>query len=120
MANIKENFKELRKELGKKQQEMADELGVSKEYISKVERGVLTPSFNLICKYNTAYNVSADYLITGQGQKYILPDNHILNTITEEQHELLNALSTFEEEPRAHLMAAIREMILAAKKTGNK
>ncbi len=115
MANIKENFKEVRKELGKKQQEVAKELGVSTEYIGRVERDVLTPSFNLICKYNKAYNVSADYLITGQGQKYILPEDHILNTITEEQQELLEAIASFGEESRGHLMKAFREIVLAAK-----
>lgn len=42
----------------KTQQEIADNLGISQKYISKLERGQRNPSMKLACKISKYYGIS--------------------------------------------------------------
>lgn len=56
----------LRKEKGWSQVELANESGVSREMISKYERGQAIPSVDAAKKIADAFSVSLDYLV-GEG-----------------------------------------------------
>lgn len=61
--NIKERLKELRKEKGVLQRDVAKEIGVPESTYSNYEQGVSEPSIEIIkalCRY---FKVSAGYLI---------------------------------------------------------
>ena len=64
---------ELRKINGMTQEELAEKLGVEKLHISRMERGVVACSIDLLLEMSTALKVSTDYLLTGQ-----YPDNKII------------------------------------------
>jgi len=56
----------LRKEKGWSQSDLANESGVSREMISKYERGIAIPSVDAAKKIADAFGVSLDYLV-GEG-----------------------------------------------------
>ena len=64
---------ELRKINSLTQEELAEKLGVEKLHISRMERGVVACSIDLLLEMSTALIVSTDYLLTGQ-----YPDNNII------------------------------------------
>jgi putative transcriptional regulator len=55
-------LKEIRKNKGLKQYEVAKMLGVTKDYISMLERGKRTPSSRLIRKMAEIYNVPPEQI----------------------------------------------------------
>lgn len=62
-----EKIKEIRKELGLTQQEMADALFVSKQYLSKVENGLTELSKEKIILLCEKFNISVNWLLMDKG-----------------------------------------------------
>lgn len=60
---IKERLKELRQEMGKSQQAVADAVGVSQSTIAGYEVGDRLPSYEILVKLCVYFNTSADYLL---------------------------------------------------------
>jgi transcriptional regulator with XRE-family HTH domain len=50
------------------QQELADILGVSRGYIGDIERDRSDPSSNFLTLFASKLNVSADWILTGEGE----------------------------------------------------
>ena len=66
-----EKIKEIRKELGLTQQEMADALCVSKQYLSKVENGLTELSKEKIILLCEKFNISVNWLLMDKGFMYL-------------------------------------------------
>lgn len=60
---LKDKILKLRKTKGFSQQELADQLGVSRQSISKWELGESLPDLNNIITLSEVFNVSTDYLL---------------------------------------------------------
>ena len=58
--------KKTRKSLGLKQVELAHEVAVSPQHISKLELDQATPSLELLLSLSRTLGVSTDYLLTGR------------------------------------------------------
>lgn len=69
--NENEKIKEIRKELGLTQQEMADALFVSKQYLSKVENGLTELSKEKIILLCEKFNISVNWLLMNKGFMYL-------------------------------------------------
>jgi len=54
--------------LGLSQIDLARELGVSHQHVSRIELGDATPSLEMLLKLSRKLGVSADYLLTGKQQ----------------------------------------------------
>lgn len=70
---MNERIKKIRKSLKMTQEEFANVLGLSRNFISQVESGTKKPSTrtkNDICR---EFNVSEKWLKTGYGDMYIIP-----------------------------------------------
>ena len=64
---LAERIKLIRKEKGLKQQQFADKIGFSKNYIHYVEVRRYNPSENFIKRIAATFNISYDWLMTGIG-----------------------------------------------------
>lgn len=71
MNSICTRIKELRKQLGMSQIEFAKNIGVTNSHISKIEKGETTPSASLIKLISREYQVSENWLETGEGSIFI-------------------------------------------------
>ncbi|MFZ5967341.1 MAG: helix-turn-helix domain-containing protein [Bacillota bacterium] len=56
----KEDLIKFRESIDKTQEEMADILGISVSYYSKIEKGERNPSFNFITKFKEKFGVSIE------------------------------------------------------------
>lgn len=63
MASFTERLRQLRKQAGLSQQELADKMQVTKQTISQYERNVRKPDYDTILVFCDLFNVSADYLL---------------------------------------------------------
>lgn len=59
-------LKKIRKQLNLNQQKVALELNISREALSHYENGKRQPSLELLLKMSKYFNVSINYLITGE------------------------------------------------------
>lgn len=68
MYNIEESgkrIKKMRMNIGKTQAEVANELSISLETVSKIERGNRGMSIDLLSDYSKYFGVSMDYIVNG-------------------------------------------------------
>ncbi len=63
-----EKLVQLRKQNGYTQEQLAEQLGVSRQAVSRWEAGETTPEMSLLVKLCQIYGVSADYLINDEVQ----------------------------------------------------
>ncbi len=64
--SLAQRLQNLRKEAHYSQEQLADLLGISRQAVSKWESGQGKPDLDNIARLTEIYNVSADYLISGQ------------------------------------------------------
>jgi len=64
MSDFSTQLKELRKEKGLSQDDLASEVGVHKSHISRYERGLAVPSLEVAHKIATALGISLNELAT--------------------------------------------------------
>ena len=62
-TQIAERLQKIRKEHGYSQEQLADELGVSRQAVSKWERGEASPDTDNLIALARLYNISIDYLL---------------------------------------------------------
>ena len=79
-----DRIKEIRKKRGLTQEQLAEKLDISVEYVSQIERGLKMPSMQMFIKLVEVLNVSADYLLrdsilTGK----LFEDNAFANKINQ-------------------------------------
>ena len=63
--SLNERIQALRKNSNHSQEELANMLDISRQAISKWESGQVQPEIDNIIKLSKIYNVSTDYLLTG-------------------------------------------------------
>lgn len=68
MEDMGKRLAELRRERGLNQEELAEKLGVSRQAVSKWERGESTPDIANLVSLSELYQVSIDYLAKGEGE----------------------------------------------------
>ena len=90
------NILKYRKKSGLSQEQLAEKVGVSLEYISEIERGLKMPSRQLFLKLIEILGASADYLLMGVASTSIFDEeNHIarkLEKLTPKQRIVIEAI----------------------------
>jgi transcriptional regulator with XRE-family HTH domain len=87
-----ERLKELRKEKGLTQDEVAKKIDIARTTYSGYERGASEPDFEILNKLSDFYSVDLNWLLEGKKQKendnnYSLPEEVILNVIKQAEAE---------------------------------
>ena len=75
MDTLNERIKQLRKEKGLTQSQLADLLGVTDKAVSKWEIGETNPDISLLPKMSEIFNVTLDYLLVGKKEEKISIDD---------------------------------------------
>jgi len=73
MEQIGDRIKEVRSKLKLSQQELAAKLGISQGHLSEVERGMRKPGGEMLNALKHTFNVSLDWLFTGEGGMFSGP-----------------------------------------------
>ena len=69
MVDLGQRLRELRRERGLTQHQVADRLGVTASVVSAYEGGLRQPSYEVLIKLVRLYGVSADYLLGISGKR---------------------------------------------------
>lgn len=73
--NLPNKLKNLRKEFGMTQDELAELLGMSRTSFSKYENGAANPPLNVMRKLAAIFNVPIEYLIHDEQKNLVLNSN---------------------------------------------
>lgn len=105
---MKDRFKELRKELNVTQQEFADKLKISRNFVAQIEMGSKVPSDRTIDDVCREFNVNEEWLRTGNGDIFIpgIKDKQISAMLADVmksgedsfRHRLVSALARLDDE----------------------
>ncbi len=105
---MKDRFKELRKELNVTQQEFADKLKISRNFVAQIEMGSKVPSDRTIDDVCREFNVNEEWLRTGNGDMFIpgIKDKQISTMLADVmksgedsfRHRLVSALARLDDE----------------------
>lgn len=105
---MKDRFKELRKELNVTQQEFADKLKISRNFVAQIEMGSKVPSDRTIDDVCREFNVNEEWLRTGNGDMFIpgIKDKQISAMLADVmksgedsfRHRLVSALARLDNE----------------------
>ena len=105
---MKDKFKELRKELNVTQQEFADKLKISRNFVAQIEMGSKVPSDRTIDDVCREFNVNEEWLRTGNGDMFVpgIKDKQISAMLADVmksgedsfRHRLVSALARLDDE----------------------
>lgn len=105
---MKDRFKELRKELNVTQQEFADKLKISRNFVAQIEMGSKVPSDRTIDDVCREFNVNEEWLRTGNGDMFVpgIKDKQISAMLADVmksgedsfRHRLVSALTRLDDE----------------------
>ena len=98
----------LRKEKGLSQEDLAQELNVSRQAVSKWENNDAYPELDKIILVSQMFNVSLDYLIKDEGSTPKNDDQHFIN------HDVLEEYKNFQKHYRFKIALAVSMIILSA------
>ena len=76
-TTIGKRFRDIRNQIGLKQNEFAKQLGCGRSNISQIESGNNLPSGIILITLKSKYNVSLDWLFSGEGSMFIETENDI-------------------------------------------
>jgi transcriptional regulator with XRE-family HTH domain len=69
--DIGKRIQDIRTALDLKQEQLANRLGCSRSNLSQVENGLILPGFTILAALRKKFNVSVDWLLTGEGSMFI-------------------------------------------------
>jgi len=98
LIEIGKRLSTVRKELSLSQLEFAKQAGLSRSYITNVETGKLNPSYDFLYKIAAKFNISINWLLFGNGLRYLLPDNHYLTKLQNHHIQLIEKLLQYPNE----------------------
>ena len=107
---IGNRVREVRKTLGLSQLQFVEHLGCSRSIISLLENGVVLPSSSILAALKSKFNVSLDWLFSGEGEMFTTEkdENIGLPDFNESSKDILTMLQEMKESK------VIKHRVLAA------
>ena len=123
MAELHERIRDVRKSLKPKtsQSIFAEMLGTSRDTIANYEGGRVVPTDTFIQLLCTKFNVSDEWLRTGEGNMYIESESSLVNALASqmnmsaEQRKLMEIFLTMSDEKRDSVSKAFFDFLDAAR-----
>lgn len=91
-------LKQLRKQLGETQAELADFLGITRAAYTNIENGKREPDFETIIKLANHFSVTIDYLFGKEKSPAIKDDDEAKNSNGERAAEIIDRLPPAKQE----------------------
>lgn len=98
--NIGERIKKLREDLGLTQEEFGERLGVTRQAIYQIEKGLRTPGIKFIVKASEVFNVPISYFL----------DEESLVITRDEKYYLFSIIKSLDEEERRKVLDFLYKM----------
>lgn len=89
---------------------MAEQADIDRSYIAHVENGSI-PSSEFIIKLVNTFNISVDWLLTGNGKMLLPNEEHVFNKLRDEHIRFLENLTTLPLHRQEKLIKAFAEII---------
>lgn len=109
-VGIQNRLKAIGEALKLNKTEISIRSGISRSFYSTVARGAQLPSFDFLVKICETFNISADYLVFGEGEMF-RADNEFINGINPESRayykEIMKAIESKAPEDQIKLFKAI-------------
>lgn len=123
MAELHERIRDVRKSLKPKtsQSVFAEMLGTSRDTIANYEGGRVVPTDTFIQLLCTKFNVSNEWLRTGEGDMYVDSETSLVDSLTKqmnmsaEQRKLMEIFLTMSDEKRDSVSKAFFDFLDAAR-----
>lgn len=109
MSNIAQRLRKIREKLGYTQGEFAKELQIKQQLLSKYETGRLDISNTLKVKLHLDFNVSIDWLLTGNGSIFL--NNSEQKLSFDDAVSLLKNFAGLDEESKKEVLTLIRKLM---------
>ncbi len=105
-----DRISELRKAQQITQAQLAADLGINQNQISRYENGVIKPSMDTLALMAKMLNTSTDYLLGLSNVPYpgAEPDPH--PNLSPAEREMLHLLRQYDERDKAHLVETLRRI----------
>jgi transcriptional regulator with XRE-family HTH domain len=102
---LSDRFKIITEEIGKKQKEIASELGITESYISRLISGAHENiSLSLALLIQEKYYYSAQWVMTGEGDKFVSSKNSIV------KQKAINAVEKLSSSELKAVMAFVNSL----------
>lgn len=118
---MNERIKDIRKKEGLSQQKFADKLGIARGNIAAYEVGKNAPSDAVISLICSKFNVNKDWLLTGKGDMYDVPEDEIAAVVSDLLDEsnpfydiiisIMKSYKKLDDKSQAALNALIQELM---------
>ncbi|MES0489505.1 MAG: helix-turn-helix transcriptional regulator [Leptospirales bacterium] len=88
-----------RKTKGLSQKSLAENTGIERTYISRVENG-MPPSFDFMLKLTKSFDISVDWLLSGEGQMNFKDKANLLSIVDHDYLQLIETISKLSEDKK--------------------
>lgn len=123
---MNERIKEIRKKEGLSQQKFADKLGIARGNIAAYEVGKNSPSDAVISLICSKFNVNKEWLLTGKGDMYDVPEDEVAAVVSDLLEEsnpfydiiisIMKSYKKMDDTSKAALNTLIQELLDNMKK----
>ncbi len=118
---MNERIKDIRKKEGLSQQKFADKLGIARGNIAAYEVGKNAPSDAVISLICSKFNVNKDWLLTGKGDMYDVPEDEVASVVSDLLEEsnpfydiiisIMKSYKKLDDKSQAALNSLIQELM---------
>lgn len=91
---ISKRLKQTRENLGLSQSAFGKKIGLSFQHVSRYERGVISPTSDILTRLHERLNVSIDWLLTGRGSMFA----NIRRLAEEDETQMKESIKTWIDE----------------------
>jgi len=111
IETIGERLSAFRKKIGISQTEMSTRANLNRSYVTHIETGKSTPSFDFLSKLMQTYDLSLDWLLSGNGHMFAKDREDIFSNVSDEELQILSVLNKLNEGRKSTVMTIIRNVL---------
>lgn len=118
---MKDRIKKIRKDADLTQEKFAERLGIKRNTVATYETGKSEPMDNIIVSICREFNVNKDWLLTGKGDMYDVPEDEVAAVVSDLLEEsnpfydiiisIMKSYKKLDDKSQAALNSLIQELM---------